>query len=391
MSVDLLSSPRNFTGAIILALGIAIGIAVSPFAIGLLGALVLTVIVGPLHARLAARIGAGRSATLLVAAVALLILVPGGAMLGLLIGEGPGALRAARENSVITWLASQKVAGVDLGAQLAKASGTIIEWLSAQALGLVGGAAHAAINLVIALFGLFFLLEGGQPFWLLVKRYLPFSDHNAEALRQRFVSVTQATVLGLAATALVQGILVGVGFAIVGLPGASFWGLMTAIASVIPVVGGALVWIPGVLVLVVEKEWAHAAILAAIGGVLVANIDNVVRPWIYRRVSNVHPLVTLVGALAGLKYFGLLGVLMGPLAITYFFELLRIYDEEYGVSQAAREFAELRTTGQARAAGEGATGAAAAGATGAAGAGAAGESTRDSGSPSRSASTSSTQ
>ena len=76
------------------------------------------------------------------------------------------------------------------------------------------------------------------------------------------------------------------------------------------------------------------------------NIDNLVRPWIFRRVASVHPLVTLVGALAGLQYFGLLGVLMGPLAITYFFELLRIYDEEYGVTQAARDFAQLRTSAQ---------------------------------------------
>ena len=130
------------------------------------------------------------------------------------------------------------------------------------------------------------------------------------------------------------------------MPGASFWGVITAVASVIPVVGGALVWVPGCLVLLVEKEYGNAAILAASGGVLVANIDNVVRPYINRRVSNVHPLVTLVGALAGLRYFGLLGVLMGPLAITWFFELLRIYDEEYGVTESAREFALTRSTGQ---------------------------------------------
>ena len=346
MPLDLLESPRNFTGAIILTLGIAIGIAISPFAIGLVGALVLTVLVGPAHRRMAPVIGPAVSATVVVLLVALLIVVPGGAMLGLVIGEGPVALRAAQNNSVISWLAAQRFAGIDLGAQLAKASGTILEWVSAQALGLVGGAARSVINLVIALFGLFFLLEGGGAFWTQVKRYLPFGDHNAEALRARFVSVTQATFLGLAATAIVQGVLVGAGFGLVGLPGASFWGVMTAVASVIPVVGGALIWIPGVLVLLVQKDYGNALLLGAIGGILVANIDNVVRPYIYRRVSNVHPLVTLVGALAGLKYFGLLGVLMGPLAITYFFEMLRIYDEEYGVTRAARELAQLRTSGQ---------------------------------------------
>ncbi|MBI3792825.1 MAG: AI-2E family transporter, partial [Gemmatimonadetes bacterium] len=349
MSESFLDSPRNVTGAIILALGIAIAIALSPFAIGLLGAMVLTVLVGPVHRRIASAIGGSRASALVVALTALLILIPGGAMLGLVIGEGPGAIRGVQDNAVLSWLREQRFGGVDLGAQLAKASGTLLEWVSAQALGLVGSAARGTINLIIALFGLYFLLESGSRVWERTKRYLPFSDANADALHARFVSVTQATFLGLAATAVLQGTLVGIGFAVVGLPGAAFWGVMTAIASVIPVVGGAIVWVPGVAVLLVEQEYLHAAILAGVGGVLVTNIDNVVRPYIFRRVSNVHPLVTLVGALAGLRYFGLLGVLMGPLAITYFFELLRIYDEEYGVTEAAREFALLRTTAQLRA------------------------------------------
>jgi predicted PurR-regulated permease PerM len=346
MSGSFLDSPRNVTGAIILALGIAIAIALAPFAIGLLGALVLTVLVGPIHRRCAASMGQSRASALVVVLVALVVLIPGGAMLGLVIGEGPAALRAVQDNALLSWLRTQHVGTVDIGAQLAKASGTIIEWMSGQVLSVVGTAAHGLINLIIALFGLYFLLESGAHAWDATKRYLPFSAANADALHARFVSVTQATFLGLAATAALQGTMIGVGFAIVGLPGAAFWGVMTAIASVIPVVGGALVWVPGCLVLLVEREYAHAAILAFIGGVLVANIDNVVRPYINRRVSNVHPLVTLVGALAGLRYFGLLGVLMGPLAITYFFELLRIYDEEYGVTESAREFVQGRNTGQ---------------------------------------------
>ncbi len=346
MALDLLENPRNFTGAIILALGIALAVALSPFAVGLLGALVLHVLVSPMHTRLSGNIGSGRSAAVVVCLVALVVLIPGGAILGLLIGEGPAALRAVQDNALLSWLRTQRVGTVDIGAQLAKASGTIIEWVSAQALGFVGSAARGLINLIIALFGLYFLLDAGASVWTRVKRYLPFSDQNAEALRLRFVSVTQATFLGIIATAMMQGTLVGIGFALVGLPGAAFWGVMTGIASVIPVLGGALVWVPGTLVLLVEGEYGRAATLGAIGAILVTNIDNLVRPWIFRRVASVHPLVTLVGALAGLQYFGLLGVLMGPLAITYFFELLRIYDEEYGVTQAARDFAQLRTSAQ---------------------------------------------
>ena len=90
---------------------------------------------------------------------------------------------------------------MDLGAQLAKASGTIVEWASSRVLAAVGSAAHGLLNLIIALFGLYFLLESGAHVWERTKRYLPFSDRNADALHARFVSVTQATILGLAATA----------------------------------------------------------------------------------------------------------------------------------------------------------------------------------------------
>ncbi|MBI2796821.1 MAG: AI-2E family transporter [Gemmatimonadetes bacterium] len=343
MPANLLDSPRHFTGAIILALGVAILIAVSPFAIGLLGVVVLHVLVAPLHARLAGPLGTRAAAMLVLLLVGLLVIVPGGFLLGLVIDQAPATIRSIQSNAVLTWLSTQRVYEMDVGAQLAKASGTILQWLSAQAFDIVGGAARGTLNFLIALFGLYYTLQSGADVWAGVKRFIPFSEANAEALRVRFVSVTQATFLGLAAVAVVQGALVGTGFAIVGLPGAAFWGVVTALASVIPLVGGTLVWVPGVLVLLVERDYTRAAILAGIGVVLVANIDNLVRPYIYRRVSNVHPLVTLVGAFAGLRYFGLLGVLLGPLAITYFFELLRIYDEEYGVAQSVREIAQKRS------------------------------------------------
>ena len=343
MTTNPLESPRNVTGAIILALGIAILIAVSPFAIGLLGVAVLHVLVAPVHARLSTMLGAQGAALLVLVLVGLLVIIPGGFLLGLVIDQAPSTIRSIQSNSVFAWLNTKRVGGVDVGAQLAKASGTILQWLSAQAFDLVGGAARGTLNFVITLFGLYYMLQSSAHVWDMFKRYLPFSESNAEALRQRFVSVTQATFIGLVATATLQGLLVGGAFALVGLPGAAFWGVVTAIASIIPIVGGALVWIPGVAVLLVEEDYTRAAILAGIGGLLVANIDNIVRPYVYRRVSNVHPLVTLVGALAGLRYFGLLGVLLGPLAITYFFELLRIYDEEFRVTETVREVAQLRS------------------------------------------------
>ena len=90
-----------------------------------------------------------------------------------------------------------------------------------------------------------------------------------------------------------------------------------------------MVWLPGVVVLLVEHRTASAIGLAAIGVIVASNIDNVIRPVVYRRASGLHPMLTIVGAFIGLKYFGLFGVLIGPLALAFFFELVRAFELEH--------------------------------------------------------------
>jgi predicted PurR-regulated permease PerM len=147
--------------------------------------------------------------------------------------------------------------------------------------------------------------------------------------------VTQATLLGTVAIAIVQGALIGLAFLIVGLPDPLVWGSMAAFVSILPVLGTGLVWMPAVLVLFFQQRYGAMAVMLVVGWLLASNVDNLIRPMVYRRVSNIHPMVTLVGAFAGIKYFGLPGLLLGPLAIAYFFELLRFYRLEYGQGTAA--------------------------------------------------------
>jgi predicted PurR-regulated permease PerM len=113
------------------------------------------------------------------------------------------------------------------------------------------------------------------------------------------------------------------------LPNALFWGVVTAVFAVLPVVGSGLIWGPGSITLALQGRYVAAAGLALIGIVVVGNVDVVIRPAVFRRFAQIHPLVTLVGAIGGVGYFGLLGILIGPLAVSYFFELIRMYREEY--------------------------------------------------------------
>jgi predicted PurR-regulated permease PerM len=201
---------------------------------------------------------------------------------------------------------------------------------------LLGSLSFVAVNLLIAFLGLYFLLREGDRPWKYARRHLPFSEVTTERLRLRFHKLTRATILGIGATAVAQGLVVGGAFALVGLGHPLLWGTVTGMVSVLPILGSSLVWIPGMVMLLVDHRYADATVLGLIGGIVASNIDNLIRPLIFRRVSDVHPLIAVVGAFAGLRYFGLLGLLLGPLALVYFIELVRAYDHDFRQVEARR-------------------------------------------------------
>ena len=331
-----LQSPRDRAALLILALGVAIVVALSPFLSGLLGTAVLYVMFIPLYRRFERRMKPGPAATITLLIALVAIGLPLVWLLGMVIGQAPDALRGVQNSALFARIGSLRIGTVQVGTELAKASGTIVSWLSGQLFAFVGGATAAALNLVIAFFGLYYMLRSGTMVWGTVRPYIPFSPQTADALRDRFVSVTEATLLGTVLVAVMQGTLIGIGFWVVGLPSPLFWGTVTAFASILPVLGSALVWLPAVVVLLLEDRYGAAIALAIIGGGLASNLDNLVRPLVYKRVSDLHPMITLIGAFAGVKYFGLLGVLLGPLAIAYLFELLQFYREDYGIGEGGR-------------------------------------------------------
>ena len=331
-------SPPKPTGkyraaAILIVLGMSIVWAMVPFAPGILGAAVFYVVtVSGFRWLVARRVPRALAATLMLLVVLVIILVPGGSLVAVLADEIPSAIKGLDAGPLVQRVQHLRLGPINVGEQLARASGTIGSWFSGQVLGAVGGAARVTLNLVIALLGLYYLLIAADDVWPRVKRFLPFTDDDSEELRNKFYEVTLATVLGVVVVAIAQGLLVGLAFAVLGLPNPIVWGTVTAIASVLPLVGSALVWVPGAIVLFATGHFGQAIGLSVFGGVVVSNIDNVMRPIVSRKVGNLHPLTTLLGAFAGIQYIGLTGILLGPLAITWFFELLAIYDKEYGLT-----------------------------------------------------------
>jgi len=330
-------SRRDRAQLLLTVLGMAIAFAVLPLAAGLIGALVLHVAAAPLHRRLATYLPVRAAAAIVVVATTLLIFLPAAWLLAVAIDATPDALRQLRDNPALARISTIRVGDLDVGTRLVDASGAILSWMSAQVFRVIGGAVRGTLNGAVALFGLYFLLCAPPSSWSRVAAYLPFSRQGADLLAHRFRQVTEATLLGTALTSVLQGAVIALGFALTGLSDPWFWGVVTAVVSVLPVFGSALVWVPGTIALAAQGRYGAAMILGVIGAAVASNIDNVMRLVVNRRVSNLHPMTTLVGAFAGVGVLGLPGILLGPLAISYFFELTALYRREFGPPEPTTE------------------------------------------------------
>jgi predicted PurR-regulated permease PerM len=311
-------------------LGIGIFIALVPYASGLLGAPILFVVFGGLHQWLVPRVRSRTLASSIVIVVAIvMIVIPLIWMVSLLVGQAQGAVEGVINSPVLDRISTLTVAGYPVGPELKAAGAKAVSFLGGGAISFLGTATRLTLNLLFTFFGLYYLLMDPKGAWRGLRPYIPFSDENVAILQERFVAVTKSTIIGTGFSSLAQGILISIAFQVTGLGNAVFWGVVTVVFSILPVVGGGLVWGPGAIVLYMGGNTAMAIGLVIFGAVIVGNVDNLIRPMISSRYAQIHPLITLVGAIAGVSYIGLLGLLVGPLALSYFFELLTMYRREY--------------------------------------------------------------
>lgn len=313
---------------LVLLLAIGVFITVAPYATGLLGAPVLYVIFSPFHRWLSRKLPPSLAGGLVILTAFLVIVVPGVWLIGMLVGQAQGVASGLVNSTLLDRVSAIRVGEFELGPELAGIGRSLIAWLGGSAIGFIGTATHFTLNLIFSFFGLYYLLLSPEGAWKGIRPYIPFSDAHVTSLRERFSSVTMATVVGTGLTALVQGVLIGTAFALTGLSNPLFWGVVTIIFAVLPVVGSGIVWIPGAITLFIGGHAGGAVVLLVVG-VLAGQIHTLIGPAITRRYAEIHPMITLVGAIAGVSHFGILGLLIGPLALSYFFELIRMYKEEY--------------------------------------------------------------
>lgn len=326
-----LDTKHQRAALIVFALGAALLWAIFPYLTGIIGIPVLAVLFSPIHNSMVRR-GLPEAPTALVVTLlgAIIVIVPLVAFAGLLINEAQHVAANVLKSPVLERLQTIQFRGIPIGPRVAEVGGNIVAAIGASAFGLVGTATRLALNLTIAFFGLYYVLKyPGEDPWGNALPYVPFSRKNAQKLGKRFKDVTVSTVIGTGVTAMLQGTLLGVSFWVAGLPNVLFWSVVTTALAILPVVGSGLVWGPAAVVLALQGRPLAGILLAVWGVLVVGSVDNFIRPMIYRRYAEVHPLITLIGAIVGVSQFGLLGLLIGPLALSYLFELVRMYGEEY--------------------------------------------------------------
>jgi len=200
------------------------------------------------------------------------------------------------------------------------------DYLGNLATSLLSGAASLFLDITVMYFLLYFMFVHFRSFERGLLRYSPFRVENAVRFGHELRNITYSNVLGQTFIALVQGATLAFGFWIFGFQDALFWGVICAVLSFVPLLGPPLIFVPAAIyAFTLGDNWSAIGLLIY-GFVVVINIDNILRLVIAKRVGDIHPIITVVGVIIGIPLFGLMGLVYGPLLLSYFLITLRIYE-----------------------------------------------------------------
>jgi predicted PurR-regulated permease PerM len=330
-------------------LGYALVGILRPFVGPILWALLLAFLLFPLNTALRRRRGERRAAAAGVLTLIVIVVLIGPALLlgvafanqaGDLfrrlqamagqyqIGRPSDLLRVPLVEHVILWVESiAPVSAEQLHGWLVTAASTALAWAVATSGSFVVGALGTLVSLVLMLFLLFFFLRDGEAMAEVAIGLVPLSPARRAHLREHLSAVTRAVVFGALLTALIQGLLTGLGFMFVRLPSPVVFGAVAAGASLIPFVGTALVWVPGAAALAVQQRWGAALFLVVWSVAVVSSADNFIRPLFISGRAQISTLPVVIGLAGGLSAFGPIGLVLGPLVVALALALLRFAQE----------------------------------------------------------------
>jgi predicted PurR-regulated permease PerM len=320
-----------------------------PFIEVVLWAVVLVIVFFPIHRRIQARVGGPSwSALLSCLLVIFVILVPltlltfavvnelsdfaqmlqpkpdgtggaAGAAAGLLDPNSPylGPLvRWVGRYYDLSKLGSQEF----IAERLKGVSGAI----ASRTLGFVGGAVGFIVEVFFVIFTMYYLFRDGERMRAAAYDMMPLSGPQAREILDRTGEVIGASVYGVLIIAVLQGVLGGLAFWVLGLPSPLLWGVVMIFLSMIPMLGAFIVWVPAAIYLALTGHWVTAIMLAVWGALVIGSVDNFLRPKLVGERTRLHELLVFFSVLGGLQVFGVLGIVLGPVIVAITIALLDV-------------------------------------------------------------------
>jgi predicted PurR-regulated permease PerM len=189
--------------------------------------------------------------------------------------------------------------------------------------------ANILANLLVMFFVLFFMLVSGRSMEETINGYIPLNDDGKDLLAKETMQMVRANALGIPLISIIQGITAMIGYWIFGLKDWGMWGFLTGVFAFFPIVGTMLIWLPLVIYLYSQGMNWQGTGLMIYSLAVTGNVDYLARVTLMKKIGDVHPLITIFGVIVGLKLFGFMGFIFGPLIFSYLIILIKIYTHEF--------------------------------------------------------------
>ena len=340
--------------ALVLLVTLAFAWLLAPFFGAILWGIVAAILFAPVNRRLAIMLGGRRNLAavltlLLILAVAIvpalalgLSLVEQAAVLyanfqsgNVDLSDGFGILRRALPGWATDQLASWGLTDFNAARKMFDSTiASALQSIASRALLFGQGAMRFLASIAVMLYLTFFLLRDGKRLGQQIGRAVPLRPDLRDALISHFVVVVRATMKGTVVVAVLQGLVGGLVFWFLGIPGPLLWGLMMGFFSLVPAVGTGIIWAPMAIYLLVTGSVWEGLVLAGCGLFIIGMIDNLLRPILVGKDTRMPDFVVLIATLAGLDIFGLNGFIIGPMIAALFIAVWKIVAEHRGVVEA---------------------------------------------------------
>jgi predicted PurR-regulated permease PerM len=339
--------PRIFALVVAAVLGYALILVFAPFIGPMAWAAFLAFLLHPLNRRLRRRFAARSiAAGVLTFLAPIVILLPLSALSIDFIAQISALLQKVQQSAAaldikslsdlqqFPWIARVNVwlevhSGISaeqIQSWLLSATREVLRRAATMGGGFFLGALGSLLGFAIMLFLLFFFLRDGDAMLARVRRLIPLDEVRKQRLFTQLSGVTRAIVVGTSVTAFLEGVLIGAGFSIAGLPSPVVFGVLAALLSMLPVGGAAFVWGPAVIWLIVDGRWGFGIFMLA-WGLLISGLDNVLRPLLISGRAKISALAVFIGVLGGISAFGTIGLIAGPVVLSLALALVEFAEE----------------------------------------------------------------